>query len=136
MFEWLESFKEIKNKIEFYQFQLEESKAELKRWVDGDLQKIKLESESLSSNLEENIKRYTKELEILKDRRDKLTNLIKGFEDLDSQILVMKYIEKKSLFEISEDLGYSYQHIREKHSRLVQAIKLADKISMDDLSEI
>ena len=136
MFEWLESFKEIKQKIEYYEFQLSESKAELKRWVEGDLRKIKLEQQSRSSNLENCISFYEKELKLLYNRRVKLTKLIKGFEDLDSQILVMKYVEGKSLYQISLELDYSYQHIREKHSRLVQAIKLADKISMDDLSKV
>lgn len=136
MFEWLNDFKDIRKKIEYYEYQLSESKAELKRWVEGDLMKIKLEQESLSSNLENKIEWYEKELKMLYSRREKLTEMIKGFDDLDSKIIVMKYVEDKSLFAISKELGYSYDHIRDKHSRLIQAVKLADKISMNDLLSV
>lgn len=48
-YEWLKNYQELEDKIVDIEFNLERSKKELKRWVQGDLTKVKLTSESRSS---------------------------------------------------------------------------------------
>lgn len=48
-YEWLKNYQKLEDKIVDIEFNLERSKKELKRWVQGDLTKVKLTSESRSS---------------------------------------------------------------------------------------
>lgn len=135
LFEWLTDYRRTKNKIEYIEFQLEQSQSELKRWIEGDLQDVRLTKESLSSKLEGNIAIFENELKYLNTRQDKLKQLISKFDDLDSQILIGKYIDGKTLYEVSEDLTYSYSHIKNCHSRLVKMLYLLDDTLLSDLNE-
>ncbi len=126
LFEWLNDYNKLIRKIEYVEYQLETSKAELKRWIEGDLQGVKLTRESQSSKLESHIKHYENQLQYLISRRKSLKDFIFRFDDLDSQILYKKYIEDKSLEEIAYEVGYSYSHIKKCHSRLVKTIRFVD----------
>ena len=54
--------------------------------------------------------------------------MVGHFKGLENLILKMKYIEGKSLKEIADELGYSYQHIVNKHASIINTIKLIESI--------
>lgn len=127
MFEWLNDYYILKRRIEHTEYQVEVNKSELKRWVEGDLQDVRLTKESLASNLETHIKKLETEYEYLIAQRKKLKEFIFKFDDLDSRILYKRYIEQKTLEEIAYELGYSYGHIKRCHASLVKLIKFVDE---------
>lgn len=46
MFEWLKDYKKLEEEIAYLEYNLDKSKAELKRWISGDLQNVRLTAES------------------------------------------------------------------------------------------
>ena len=127
LYEWLNDYQKLIRKIDYTEYQLEVSKAELKRWVEGDLQDVKLTKDSQSSKLESHINRYENQLKHLISQRKDLKDFIFKFNDLDSKILYKKYIEDKSLEDIAYEVGYSYGHIKRCHASLVKLIKFVDE---------
>lgn len=126
LYEWLNDYHNLIRKIEYTEYQIEVSKAELKRWVEGDLQGVRLTKDSQSSRLEHHIECYEKQLQHLVSQLKDLKDFIFKFNDLDSRILYKKYIEDKPLEEIAFELGYSYGHIKRCHAALVKLIKFID----------
>ena len=103
---------------------------ELERWYDPrDLGKVKITNESTASHLEEYIKRDRAFLGEKELAMEALMIMIERFKGLDNQILKMKYIDGKTLREIANELGYSYQHIVNKHASAVNTIKLIESIN-------
>jgi DNA-directed RNA polymerase specialized sigma subunit len=106
---------------------LEDSESELKRWVNGDLQNVRITKESKSAKLENRIEEIKNELIVLKQRKTKLLKLIYKFEDFESKLLTLKYIEGKKLFEIAEELHCSESTVYKRHAELVRIIKFVEK---------
>lgn len=73
------------------------------------------------------------EIQVLQVRLDNLHKMISKFDDLDSTILRMKYIDGVSLYEVSESTAYSYGHVRNRHSVLIKSIKLFDEMLLEEL---
>lgn len=117
-FEWLKDYIEREERIAYLKWNLAKSKAELARWVDGDLQNVRLTQGSLSANLENNIILLAKELDTLSAEQDELNSLIQTFKGVDQQIVRLKYIEGLSLEAIAETLGYSESHIKHRHAEI------------------
>lgn len=117
-FEWLRDYIEREERITYLKWNLAKSKAELARWVDGDLQNVRLTQGSLSANLENNITLLAKELDTLTAEQDELNSLIQTFKGVDQQIVRLKYIEGLSLEAIAEALGYSESHIQKRHAEI------------------
>ena len=134
MFEWLNDYKVLKRQLIYKQDKLEAAKSELWRWTHGDLQEVRLSKDSIASGLEQHIMNLHAEVSVLNTRLDNLNKMISKFDDLDSMILRMKYIDGLSLYEIAEETAYSYDHIRRKHSILMKSIKLFDECLLDELS--
>lgn len=66
------------------------------------------------------INRMTEQLEIKKrfvERADEALSKLNGIE---FQIARLKYIEGKGLAEVADELGYSYDHIRRLHSKMIR----------------
>lgn len=61
-------------------------------------------------------------LEKLEQSKEKIESLLKNVKGLEYKIARLRYVEGKSLKEISEELGYSYDYIREVMSRMRKAI--------------
>ncbi len=59
----------------------------------------------------------TEILDNLNKLREDLINSTKELEGIEYKVVVMHNLEGKTLREISEELGYSYQYIREVHQR-------------------
>lgn len=117
-FEWLRDYIEREERITYLKWNLAKSKAELARWVDGDLQNVRLTQGSLSANLENNIILLAKELDNLSAEQDELNSLIQMLKGVDQQIVRLKYIEGLSLEAIAETLGYSESHIKHRHAEI------------------
>ena len=76
LYEWLKEYQRLEDEIAFLEFNLEQTERELKRWVEGDLAKIKLQHDSDGAKVEENIERIKNELEFKKEQLNKLLKLV------------------------------------------------------------
>lgn len=132
IYEWLNDYRKLQRRIEYLEFKLEQSKAELSRWESGDLSKQPVTKGSIAADLinGEYIKRDEYELACLMNMQFDLKKFINKFDDLDSQILRMKYIEGKTLYVIAEELAYSYSNIRVRHQSLLKTIKFLDNTKL------
>lgn len=128
MYDWLLDYQKLKEEIEYLEYKIEREKRELKRWVYGDLQDVKLQEDSIASGLEERIEVYEKELQRKKDDLEKAKKLISTFKGLDNQILYKKYVEGKTLVEIAKELNYSEQYIYNKHAQIMKMINFANRL--------
>lgn len=131
MYEWLKDYRKLNEEIAYIENNLERSKRELKRWVGGDLSKIKLEVDSDGAKLEDRIERIENLLQNKKNDLDLLIKLINTFTGLDNKILRMKYIENKTLEQIAEELNYSAGYIYKKHAEIMRTIKFAEKLNLN-----
>ncbi|MEG2294283.1 MAG: sigma factor-like helix-turn-helix DNA-binding protein [Carnobacterium sp.] len=123
MTSWLQDYQKISEEIELLQWKLDNNQSELKRWIYGDLQEIRLEKASKSSNLEEIIWLTKEELEFKKKEKEKLESIVNGFKGLENQVLTLKYIDGKTLQEIADELGYTLWHIQRTHAKVMKVIK-------------
>ena len=127
MYDWLKDYQNLEEEITYLEFNLEQTKRELKRWIDGDLQGIKLQHDSLGAKVEENVERIKQELSYKKEQQEKLVKLVETFRGLDNRILKLKYVDGMTLEQIAEELSYSAGHIRRKHAELVRTIKFVEE---------
>lgn len=130
MYEWLRDYQRIEDEIAYHEFNLEQSQKELKRWVSGDLAGVKLTAESDGAKLEERIERIKNELQIKETERTNFIKLVSKFKGLDHQILLLKYVDGKTLEEIAEELNYSSSYIYKKHAEIAKMIRFAHEIKL------
>ncbi|EKH2150996.1 sigma-70 family RNA polymerase sigma factor [Staphylococcus pseudintermedius] len=62
-------------------------------------------------------------LQTLKSRQKKIREVIDDFDGLEHKILKLKFIDGYKIAEIANQLGYSEQYIRNKHSELMKRIE-------------
>lgn len=117
---------QLKQDIDYLEFKLEREETELRRWVEGDLQNVKLQHNSIASGIEERIELLKKEIRYKKRKLKDLVELIEMFKGLDNQILRMKWCEGKTLEEIARELNYSYGYIKQRHANAMRTIGFAD----------
>jgi len=129
MYEWLKEYIDRKNEIAYLELKIDQNQNELKRWVEGDLSKVKLEADSIASGLEDKIEMDLKLLGEKNKQQDELVALVERFEGLDNQILRMKWFEGKTLEQISDELKYSHGYIKRKHADIMKMIKFADSLA-------
>jgi DNA-directed RNA polymerase specialized sigma subunit len=126
MFEWLKNYQQLEEEIAFLEYNLENTEAELDRWIHGDLQYVRLTEGSQGGKVEESIEQIKKELAFKNGQRDKLLNLVGKFKGLEHQILKLKYVDGMNLEEIAEELSYSTSHIKKRHAELARLINFMD----------
>ncbi|MGX7195458.1 hypothetical protein [Enterococcus olivae] len=126
-FQWLKDYQELEQQILYLRWNLNKSKLELDRWVNGDLANVRLDKNSRSAKLEENIEAIEKELDILYNQKEETEVLVSSFEGLDNEIVMMKYIHGKTLEEIASDLSYSYSYIKTRHAALKKYLDFTDE---------
>lgn len=126
LFNWLKIYQELEGEIEYIEFDLQRSKRELKRWVSGDLQEVRLTAESEGAKVEERIAAIEYELAHKMNDLYGLKQIIGKFKGLDHQILKMKYVEGMTLEQIAYDLDYSPYYIKRKHAEIRKVIKFAE----------
>ncbi|OXB98924.1 MULTISPECIES: sigma-70 family RNA polymerase sigma factor [Bacillus] len=130
MFNWLKDYQKLEEDIAYLDYNLDKTKAELKRWVSGDLQDVRLTAESEGAKVEERIEAIEYELAHNMNAMHDLLNLISKFKGLENKLLKMKYVYGMTLEEIAEDLNYSSSYIYKKHAEIVRRIKFAEKLAL------
>lgn len=100
--------------------------AEYERWRKGDLfyNNKYLTVLSKQKELLFEVRRIEKELNELKRGMNKLKEANDVLHSLENKILIMKYTEKKTLKQISNELGYSESYIRNKHALIRKKLEI------------
>ncbi|OWT52665.1 DUF1492 domain-containing protein [Bacillus sp. K2I17] len=130
MFDWLKDYQKLEERIAYLDYNLDKTKAELKRWVSGDLREVRLTAESEGAKVEERIEAIEYELAHKMNDMYKLKILISKFRGLDNRILKMKYVDGMTLEEIAEDMNYSSSYIYKKHAEIIRRIKFAEELAL------
>ncbi|PFZ96312.1 hypothetical protein, partial [Bacillus wiedmannii] len=107
MLDWMKDYQKLEEEITYIEFNLDKSKAELKRWTSGDLQHVRLTTESEGAKVEGRVEAIEYELGHKMNEMFDLKILINKFTGLDHQILKMKYVDGMTLEQIAFDLHYS-----------------------------
>ena len=126
-FKWLEDYQKLEDHLVYLKWNLNKSKLELIRWVEGDLVNVRLEKNSRSSSLEENIEEMEGEIVILEQQKEEMVAIVASFKGLDNDIVRMKYVEGCSLEIISEEVGYSASYIRQRHAEIRKTLQFLDQ---------
>ncbi|EEM37930.1 HTH transcription regulator [Bacillus thuringiensis serovar sotto str. T04001] len=130
LFDWLKDYQKLEEDIEYLDYNLDKTKAELIRWVSGDLREVRLTAESEGARVEERIEAIEYELAHKMNDMYKLKKLISKFRGLDNKILKMKYVDGMTLEEIAEDMNYSSSYIYKKHAEIIRRIKFAEELAL------
>lgn len=126
-FGWLKDYQELDEQILYLKWNLNKSKLELNRWVEGDLANVRIEKNSRTSSLEENIQKIENELELLIEQKEEMLLLIESFSGIDNQIVKMKYVDQMSLEDIAEATRYSASYIRQRHAEIRKTLNFLDE---------
>lgn len=132
-FQWLKDYQELDEQILYLKWNLNKSKLELNRWVYGDLADVRIEKNSRSSMLEENIQKIENEIEILEEQRQEMLVIINSFKGLDNEIIRKKYVEGCSLEIIAEEIGYSASYVRQRHADIRKTLNFLDEYEMNKI---
>ncbi|MED1559305.1 DUF1492 domain-containing protein [Bacillus paramycoides] len=130
MFDWLKNYQKLEENIEYLDYNLDKTKAELKRWVSGDLRDVRLTAESEGAKVEERIEAIEYELAHKMNAMYDLLKLISKFKGLENKLLKMKYVDGMTLEEIAEDMNYSSSYIYKKHAEVIRRIKFAEELAL------
>ncbi|KAA6454391.1 sigma factor-like helix-turn-helix DNA-binding protein [Bacillus cereus] len=122
---WLKDYQKLEQDIAYLDNNLDKTKAELKRWISGDLQNVRLTAESDGAKVEVHIEAIEYELAHKMDDMYKLKKLVSAFKGLENRILKLKYIDGMTLERVAEELNYSTGHINKKHAEIMREIKCA-----------
>ncbi|MEK4779841.1 hypothetical protein NST86_26545 [Bacillus sp. FSL L8-0199] len=127
MFNWLKVYQELEQDIAYLDYNLDKTKAELKRWVSGDLREVRLTAESEGAKVEERIEAIEYELAHKMNDMYKLKKLINTFKGLEHKIAYLKYVEGMTLEKIAEELNYSSQYIYNKHAAMREKVEYSNR---------
>ncbi|HGF7564165.1 TPA: hypothetical protein ACF39P_002060 [Enterococcus hirae] len=133
-FQWLKDYQELDEQILYLKWNLNKSKLELSRWVYGDLADVRIEKNSRSSMLEENIKKIENEIETLEEQRKEMLAIINSFKGIDNEIIRKKYVEGCSLEIIAEEIGYSASYVRQRHAEIRKTLSFLDEYEMNKVN--
>ncbi|PEZ11864.1 hypothetical protein CN345_32155 [Bacillus thuringiensis] len=123
MFNWLKEYQRLEEDISYLEYNLGKTKAELKRWISGDLRGVRLTAESEGAKVEERMEAIEYELAHKMNDVYNLKQIIGKFKGLDHQILKMKYVDGMTLEQIAYDLHYSPHYIKRKHAEIRKVIQ-------------
>ncbi|MBJ7946764.1 hypothetical protein [Bacillus cereus group sp. N24] len=127
MFNWLKVYQELEQDIAYLDYNLDKTKAELKRWVSGDLREVRLTAESEGAKVEERIEAIEYELAHKMNDMYKLKKLINTFKGLEHRIAYFKYVEGMTLEKVAEELNYSPQYIYNKHAAMREKVEYSNR---------
>lgn len=133
-FQWLKDYQELDEQILYLKWNLNKSKLELNRWVNGDLADVRIEKNSRSASLEENIQKIENEIEILEEQRKEMLAIINSFKGIDNEIIRKKYVEGCSLEMIAEEIGYSASYVRQRHAEIRKTLSFLDEYEMNKVN--
>lgn len=121
-YQWLQDYQELEEHLLYLKWNLNKSRLELVRWVQGDLQGIKLEKNSRAASLEEKIQFIENEIDQTEKQMEEARDIFSSFEKTDSQIIKLKYIDNYSLEDVAEELGYSHSYISKRHADISRTL--------------
>lgn len=127
LFEWMKDYQKLEEDIAYLDYNLYKTKAELKRWISGDLRDVRLTAESDGAKVEGHIEAIEYELAHKMNAMYDLKYLISKFTGLENRILKMKYVDGMTLEQIAFDLHYSTGYIRRKHAEIKKIVKFLDE---------
>ncbi|MBZ4221921.1 hypothetical protein LAE98_07280 [Bacillus wiedmannii] len=130
MFGWLKDYQKLEEDISLLEYNLDRTKAELKRWISGDLQDVRLTAESEGAKVEKRLEVIKLNLAYKMNEMHNLLKLISEFKGLENKVVKMKYVDGMTLEEIAEDMNYSSSYIYKKHAEIVRRIKFAEKLAL------
>ncbi|MBO1087632.1 hypothetical protein [Enterococcus hirae] len=133
-FQWLKDYQELDEQILYLKWNLNKSKLELNRWVNGYLADVRIEKNSRSASLEENIQKIENEIEILEEQRKEMLAIINSFKGIDNEIIRKKYVESCSLEIIAEEIGYSTSYVRQRHADIRKTLDFLDEYEMNKVN--
>lgn len=119
-----DEYTEIQENIMLIKWELSQIENRLSRNKQTDIQAIQelLQRDAhRKSQLENKLNRYI-------EKQNKIQGLLDTFDELDRDILKLKYIDGYTLEEISHKLGYSNSHIRKKHAELKRMFKYMERL--------
>lgn len=137
--------KEYLMQIEILSVKIEQKKQRAKEYRDlalcsggFDYSKERVQTSNLGGQIEDRIIRYvsleseiTENIFMLQQMKDKITGEIHNLNNSDYIILLYKrYVECKTLGQISKDMHYSYDRIRHMHGK---ALMEFEKINLSTL---
>lgn len=124
---WLKDYQKLEQDIAYLEYNLDKTKAELKRWISGDLQNVRLTAESDGAKVEVHIEAIEYELAHKLNVMYKLKKLVSTFKGLENRILKLKYIDGMTLEKIAEKLNYSPQYIYNKHAAMREKVEYSNR---------
>jgi len=127
LFNWLKVYQELEQEVAYLDYNLDKTKAELKRWVSGDLRDVRLTAESEGAKVEERTEAIEYELAHKMNDMYKLKKLINTFKGLEHKIAYLKYVEGMTLEKIAEELNYSSQYIYNKHAAMREKVEYSNR---------
>ncbi|PHC37066.1 hypothetical protein COF01_15405 [Bacillus pseudomycoides] len=127
MFDWLKDYQKLEEDIAYLEYNLDKTKAELKRWIIGDLRDVRLTAESEGAKVEERIEAIEYELAHKMNDMYKLEKLISTFRGLENKIAYLKYVEGMTLEKIADQLNYSPQYIYNKHAAMRDKVEYSSR---------
>ncbi|HHT7228074.1 hypothetical protein PDJ95_18335 [Bacillus cereus] len=127
MFDWLKDYQKLEGRIAYLDYNLDKTKAELKRWISGDLREVRLTAESEGAKVEERIESIEYELAYKMNDMYTLKKLIRTFKGLENKIAYYKYVEGMTLEKIAEHLNYSSQYIYNKHAAMREKVEYSNR---------
>ncbi|PGA90111.1 hypothetical protein [Bacillus toyonensis] len=130
MFNWLKEYQRLEEDIAYLEYNLDKTKAELKRLIYGDLQGVRLTTESEGTKVEERIEAIEYELAYKMNDMYKLNHLIHTFKRLEHKIVYLKYVKGMTLEKIAEKLNYSPQYIYNKHAAMREKVEYSNKLNI------
>ena len=88
-----------------------------KPYVDGTKQIGFEEALEMLQKIENHIYLHKQAIENMERYKKRIKERIKNLEGIDYKVVYMRDIEGKTLVQIAEELGYSYQYIKEVSAR-------------------
>ncbi|MRD37142.1 hypothetical protein GH882_14415 [Bacillus thuringiensis] len=125
---WLKDYQKLEQDIAYLEYNLDKTKAELKRWISGDLREVRLTAESEGAKVEERIEAIEYELAHKMNDMYKLKKLINTFKGLENRIIKLKYIDGMTLERVAEELNYSTGYINKKHAEIMREINFVERL--------
>ncbi|MBA8772111.1 sigma factor-like helix-turn-helix DNA-binding protein [Staphylococcus coagulans] len=130
MIELIEMYRTNKLEIESLKLRKDICNDEIDNWgaVDSNVGRLGKKHDFLSrikqtDNVIEELNVINDRLETLQNRQNKIIEVIDKFEGLEHKILRLRFIDGYKIADIAEELGYSEQYIRNKHSELMKRIE-------------
>lgn len=134
----IKSYKDLCNEIEAWKYRVEAYKAEIKAlkkmakiYGPGEVRGVDYSQPSVQESgqlafeeylirlqkLESHIYLHEEAIKKMIESKENIEKCIEKLEGLDKKVVYMRDLENKSLVDISNELGYSYDYIKEISAR-------------------